>query len=175
MAELFELTNTERVLSEMGLEIAKAYKANLLTHEHIASNQLYQSIQHYVEVQGTTYLVYMSMADYWQYVEYDTKPHWPPHDVILKWIKVKKIVPRPDSRGRIPTPKQLAFLISRAMAGKSPNQANCKNPNGGTTGTHDLETARDSILDKWWDRLNEAIGEDATIYIGKLLKDVEVI
>lgn len=172
--ELFELTNTERVLWELAADMKKQYQAQLREHDRIASSELYRSVQQNVRVEGNTYIVELNLAEYWQYVEYDTKPHWPPHDVILKWIKVKKIVPRPDSQGRIPTPKQLAFLIARAMAGKSPNQANCKNPNGGTTGTHDLETARAQVLDRWMDRLREAIGQDAIVYVTKLLRDVAV-
>lgn len=172
MAELFALTNTEQVLWELAGEIKKQYKAGLKENGHIAGSRLYNSVQQEVVVQGSTYIVQLHLEDYWKYVEYDTKPHWPPRDAILKWIRVKKIVPRPDSKGRIPTPKQLAFLISRAMAGLSPNQAKCKNPNGGTTGTHDLEEARTQVLDKYMDRLREAIGQDAIVYVTQLLRDV---
>lgn len=171
-AELFPLDNTEKVLREFAVALRKAYKDELAKNGHIATGNLSNIIEQDVVVDGHTYIVYLDLRDYWQYVEWDTKPHWPPRDAILKWIRVKKIVPRPDSKGRIPTPKQLAFLISRAMAGKSPNQAKCKNPQGGTTGTHDLETAREQVLDSWMDRIRQAIGEDATIYITNLLVNV---
>ena len=109
------------------------------------------------------------MADYWKFVEEDTKPHWPPLDAILSWIRVKPIIPRPDANGKIPTPATLAFLIGRAMAGKSPNQANCKNPQGGTTGTHDLRDTERAVIPMYVERLQEALHRDTLIFLEKIL------
>ena len=42
-------------------------------------------------------------------------PGEPMRKAILDWIKVKPVTPRPDKHGRIPTLKQLAFLIARKI------------------------------------------------------------
>ena len=65
-----------------------------------------------------------------------------------------------DKNGNLPTPKQLAFLIGRAMAGKSPNQASLKNPQGGTTGTHDLANTLEEVNKIYLEKIEEAILED---------------
>lgn len=163
--ELFNPTQLLAVLEDMAADIEQGYKDTLARNGHIASGSLVDSISTEVEVRGSHYLVWLDMRDYWRFVEQDTRPHWPPMQAILEWIRIKPVIPRPDDRGRIPTPKQLAFLIGRAMAGLSPNQAQLKNPRGGTTGTHDLEKTIDSVLAFYTDKLSEALAEDAERYI----------
>ena len=92
-----------------------------------------------------------------------------PKEAILQWIKIKPVIPRPDENGKIPTPEQLAFLIGRAMAGKSPNQENCKSPQGGTTGTWDFHKSLDAVLAFYTERLQEALHRDALNYIEKVM------
>ena len=51
------------------------------------------------------------------YVENGRGPgKFPPIDKILEWIRVKPVIPYTDSRGRLPTEEQLAFLIARKIA-----------------------------------------------------------
>lgn len=170
MAELFDTTELMSVLRDLARDAEAGYKDLLKQHGHIASGALYNSISTDIEVNGTTYTVWMNMSDMWKYVEYDTKPHWPPKEAILNWIKIKPIIPRPDTTtGKIPTPETLAFLIGRAMAGKSPNQEYLKNPHGGTTGTHDFRTSRDGVVAFYEERLLEALHRDALNYIEKVL------
>lgn len=162
------------VLQDLARDAEEGYKDLLRQHDHIASGALLDSISTDIEVNGTTYTVWMNMADMWKYVEYDTKPHWPPRDAILKWISIKPVIPRPGKNGKIPSPQTLAFFIGRAMAGKSPNQkspnqANLKNPHGGTTGTHDFRTSRDGVVAFYEERLLEALHRDALNYIEKVL------
>ena len=159
-----------RVLRDLARDAEEAYKDNLRGNDHIASGTLINSIHTSIEVAGTHYIVWMEMADFWKYVEYDTKAHWVPRDAILKWIRIKPVIPRPDPEtGRIPTPEQLAFLISRAIAGQSPHQHLLKNPQGGTKGTHDFNRARDGVTAFYTERLQEALHTDALNYIEKVL------
>ena len=151
--ELLELTELQKVLKDFATDIRDRYRDVLAHNDHIASRKLVDSIKTQVVVGE------------------DTPPHWPPRDAILKWIDVKPIIPRPDDNGRIPSPKQLAFLIGRAMAGKSPNQEKLKNPNGGTTGTHDLAQTKDDILPWWRDQISQALGHDMENYIRKLVRE----
>ena len=169
--ELLELTELQKVLQDFAVDIRDRYRDVLAHNDHIASRKLVDSIKTQVVVGDNAYEVTMTLEDYWKYVEEDTPPHWPPRDAILKWIDVKPIIPRPDDNGRIPSPKQLAFLIGRAMAGKSPNQEKLKNPNGGTTGTHDLVQTKDDILPWWRDQISQALGHDMENYIRKLVRE----
>ena len=158
--ELINFDNLQEVLEEYAREVRNAYQDRLIKNGRIASGDLLNSIDYHVEKNGTMYEVSLTLEDYWKYVEYDTKPHFPPLDKILEWIMVKPILPRPNDNGDIPTPRQLAYLIGRAMAGKSPNQANTKNPNGGTKGTHDLEDAINEINAKYKDMMIYALHKD---------------
>ena len=169
--ELLELTELQKVLQDFATDIRDRYRDVLAHNDHIASRKLVDSIKTQVVVGDNAYEVTMTLEDYWKYVEEDTPPHWPPRDAILKWIEVKPIIPRPDDNGRIPSPKQLAFLIGRAMAGKSPNQEKLKNPNGGTTGTHDLAKTKEDILPWWREQISIALGHDMENYIRKLVRE----
>ena len=169
--ELLELTELQKVLQDFAADIRDRYRDVLAHNDHIASRKLVDSIKTQVVVGDNAYEVTMTLENYWKYVEEDTPPHWPPRDAILKWIEVKPIIPRPDDNGRIPSPKQLAFLIGRAMAGQSPNQEKLKNPNGGTTGTHDLQQTKEEILPWWREQISQALGHDMENYIRKLVRE----
>ena len=169
--ELLELTELQKVLQDFATDIRDRYRDVLANNDHIASRKLVDSIKTQVVIGDNYYEVTMTLEDYWKYVEYDTPPHFPPLNKILEWIQIKPIIPRPDDNGRIPSPKQLAFLIGRAMAGKSPNQEKLKNPNGGTTGTHDLAKTKEDILPWWREQISHALGHDMENYIRKVVRE----
>lgn len=155
--ELLELTELQKVLQDFAVDIRDRYRDVLAKNDHIASRALVDSIKTQVVVGENAYEVTMTLQDYWKYVEYDTKPHFPPPDAILKWIEVKPVIPRPGANGRIPTPRQLAFLIGRKIS------------NEGTEGTHDLEQTKNDILPWWREKISEALGHDMQNYIRKLV------
>lgn len=157
MDELVELTELQQVLQDYAKDIQERYKEVLANNGHIASNALVNSIKTEVVVGELAYEVTMTLEDYWKYVEYDTKPHFPPPNALLKWIEVKPVIPRPGKNGRIPTPKQLAFLIGRHIN------------TYGTTGTHDLQQTKDDIFTWYQERLSVALGHDISNYIRKLV------
>lgn len=157
---LISLDNLAAVLQAYAEEVRELYKKNLVESDRLATEKLLNSIETEVVRDGSAYLVTMTLEDYWKYVEYDTKPHWPPPAALLKWITVKPVLPHPDKNGRLPKPEQLAFLIGRAMAGLSPNQEKCKNPHGGTTGTHDLQDAVTNCNRKYEQLIAEALAKD---------------
>ena len=157
--ELLDLTELQQVLQDFAEDIRDRYRDVLAKNDHIASRRLVDSIKTQVEVGDNYYEVTMTLEDYWKYVEYDTKPHFPPPDAILKWIQIKPVIPRPDANGRIPTQKQLAFLIGRKIARE------------GTTGTHDLEQTKEDILPWWREQISKALGHDIENYIRKLVRE----
>lgn len=145
---LIDFTNTARVLQEYAEAVEALYRDKLIEKGHNASYNLLQSV-HAEVVQGEkSVAVDLSLADYWKYIEYDTKPHFPPPDAILKWVQIKPILPVPDANGRIPTPKQLAFLIGRKIARE------------GTKGTHSLEETVRYINVQYEAKIADAITAD---------------
>lgn len=155
--ELFNPANLLAVLEDLAKDVKENYKAQLELHDRKASGDLLDSVSTSVEVNGTVYSVWLTLADYWKYVENGTRPHWPPKEAIDRWIRIKPVLPRPDSNGRIPTPEQLSFLIRRKIARE------------GTEGSHDLQKTEDAVLPAYEERLLEALQRDAINYIEKVL------
>lgn len=145
---LINLTATEEALAAYAADVRELYRDNLIKSDRLATEGLLNSVETQIERDGQSYLVTMTLADYWKYVEWDTKPHWPPRDALLKWIRVKPIIPRPDDRGRIPKPEQLAFLIGRKIS------------RVGTEGSHDLADAVTNCNRKHEELIAEALARD---------------
>lgn len=158
MNDLMDLTELQQVLQDYANDIRDRYKDVLAKNDHIASHALMNSVKTEVVVGEQAYEVTMSLEHYWKYIENDTRPHFPPPSALLKWIEVKPVIPRPGANGRIPTPKQLAFLIGRHIN------------TYGTKGTHDLEQTKDDIFSWYRDKISAALGRDMANYIRKLVR-----
>lgn len=154
---LFNPSSLLLALQDLAGDVEKNYKEHLEQSDRVASGDLLRSISTEIEVKGTRYIVWLNLADYWKYVEWDTKPHWPPPDAIRRWIFIKPVIPRPLANGKLPTAEQLTFLISRKIATE------------GTKGSHDLKRTLDAVLPAYEERLLEALHRDALEYIEKVL------
>lgn len=149
MAEIIDFTHTEQALREYGEAVARTYREHLQEHNRIATRRLIDSVTvQIIRDGGASITVALDLASYWKFVEWDTRPHWPPKGALLDWIRAKPIIPRPDSRGHLPTPEQLDFLIRRKIA------------NEGTKGTHDLGDSVDAVNKEWLPRIEDAIARD---------------
>lgn len=149
MDKLIDLPHVQAVMEEMAIAIRNEYQDNLIRNDRIASGDLLNNIEYEVTRGDFTYTIYVKMKDYWYFVENGRKAgKMPPIDNILNWIRVKPVLPRPNAKGKLPTPQQLAFLIARKIGEE------------GTQGTQDLRKATDTIWDTFEDRLYEAIDED---------------
>lgn len=149
MDKLIDLPHVQAVMEEMAIAIRNEYQDNLIRNDRIASGDLLNNIEYEITRGDFTYTIYVKMRDYWYFVENGRKAgKWPPIDNILNWIRVKPVLPRPNAKGKLPTPQQLAFLIARKIGEE------------GTEGTQDLRKATDTIWDTFEDRLYEAIDED---------------
>ena len=95
---------------------AAALKDKLEANGSNASGVLSKSINGKVKFDGKYITVSIQLEDYYKYVEYGTKPHFPPIDAIKQWIKVKPVLPRPLENGKLPTENQLAYLIGRKIS-----------------------------------------------------------
>ena len=160
--ELIQFDSLRAVLEEFAQEFKDQYRAGLLSHgrftqygeDRLVDSVDANQVQAMVREGDEAWTVTINLNEYWKYVENDTRPHWPPYEAIAKWIEVKPVIPRPGRNGRIPTPKQLNYLIRRKIATE------------GTTGTHDLEKAVDASLPFWETKIAEALADD----LGSLLR-----
>lgn len=149
MDKLIDLPHVQAVMEEMAIAIRNEYQDNLIRNDRIASGDLLNNIEYEITRGDFTYTIYVKMKDYWYFVENGRKAgKRPPIQNILDWIKIKPVLPRPNAKGKLPTPQQLAFAIATKI-GKE-----------GTEGTQDLRKATDTIWDTFEDRLYEAIDED---------------
>lgn len=145
---MIDFQNLQQIMAEYARAMEQKYKEELENSGRKASGKLISSISSKVSVGDSQYAIDFSLEDYWKYVESGTKPHFPPVSKILEWVKIKPILPTPDSSGKVPTPEQLAFLISRKISIY------------GTDGTKDLEDTLELTDMEWRDRITEALDKD---------------
>lgn len=145
------MPHVEAVLHEYAETVRDLYKEKLVEADRLASEDLYNSVEAQVVVNGTEYLVQVRALDYWKYVEWDTKPHWVPIQPLLRWVRVKPVLPR--SGGSVPRPEQLAYLIGRKIARE------------GTKGSHDLALASTETNRRFRDAITEALAQDAQQFV----------
>ena len=111
------LQNFLSTLDEYAEKAKELYKRKLTDKEINASYKLLNSVETTVKRNDDEFIVSINLEDYWIFVENGRKAgRFPPIDKILEWIRIKPITPYFDSRGRLPTEEQLAFLISRKIA-----------------------------------------------------------
>lgn len=149
--------NTRAVLEEYAMTVRNLYQDKLIINDHIATGNLINSLNYTVNVNGSRIEVSLELEDYWKYVEYDTKPHFPPVDALVNWIKAKPVLPHKTFDGRLPDTKQLAYLIGRKISEE------------GTTGTHSLEQTIDEVNTIYELKIEEAIMKDLTSDINAIL------
>jgi hypothetical protein len=116
-----ELTPIESIADR----VVDAYRKTLSNEGINASSTLSDTTQVAVEIKNGRLIISLMLQEYWKWVEYGRKyGKNPPSDAILEWIKVKPVIPNPIN-GRIPSQKQLAFLIARKIGrdGTQPRHA----------------------------------------------------
>lgn len=156
--------NLRRALEEYGYQVAEKYKANLTWNEReTIPNSLINSVKSILSVKGQTFEVQLELNDYWKYVEWDTRPHFPPLDAMLEYVRIKPVIAE-ERNGITPTESQLAFLIGRAIS------------RNGTKGTHDLRDAVQELSEsEWYSRIMDALSldieEQADIIITQFMQD----
>ena len=106
-----DLTDIQQLLQQF----IQAVREDLAQQNINASSKLSKSLKSIVKQNGKWIEISISLEDYWKYVEYGTRPHFPPIQAIRKWIDVKPVLPRP-MKGKLPTRDQLAFLIARKIS-----------------------------------------------------------
>lgn len=149
--ELIDFPNLRMVLEEYGKAVVDYYKDNLTNGNNIASKELINSVRYIASFGERTFEISLNLAEQWKWLEYGTRPHWPPfsdpENGILKWVHIKPVIPR-MSNGKLPTEKQLAFLIARSISEK------------GTKAYKVMEKTIDTINKEYLDKIYDAIDRD---------------
>lgn len=152
---LINFSHLEQVLHEYINTLSSLYRDRLIKDGHVATEDLINNIKAVFHQGNREIEVGLNLKDYWKYVEYDTKPHFPPigetieDPGILRWVHVKHLTDNARTYdGKLPTEKQLAYLIARKISRE------------GTTGTHDLEQTIQQLNAQFEVKIADAIGED---------------
>lgn len=165
---LLTLDNVRQVLEEYGARAVEIYRYNLALGGKVASRKLIDSVKANVVVGTDSYEVTLTLEEYWKYVEGGTKgtetsppgavysAHFPPPRVLENWINIKPVIPRPDDRGHIPSPKELSWMIARSIEkrGIAPHPA--------------LQTTIDELNKEYEGRFAVALQKDTEDYIAKI-------
>lgn len=169
--------NTRRVLEEYGAAVVEAYRKEMDERGKNASGNLSRKLRFVVQSEdaglfGPAFAVDLTLPAYWYNVEYGRKPcppskGWIPVDALLKWIRVKPVIPYPDKNGRIPTPRQLAFLINRAI--NDPNRRGTDPPRPGIAPTPVLQSAVDAVNARFDPLIKAAVFQDMEVFINNVL------
>lgn len=108
-----EITTEIRNICE---RIAQVYRDKMSNAGYDPNGEL-MKFNWVAEYNGNLFELHFNLPDYQQYAENGRRPgKFPPPDAILKWIQVKRLVPRPGRDGKLPSTNQLVYLISRKIA-----------------------------------------------------------
>ena len=115
-----DLKHTMKALNDFGNFIITNYKMQLEA-EQMNNGELYRTISYSVSTVSSGWVISISLADYWKYIENGRRAgaKMPPVSAIENWINVKQIVPHSmtlkSGKTVIPTIPQLSFLIARSI------------------------------------------------------------
>lgn len=144
-----DLKRTKKILDEYAKEFETTLKNRLISNGKDASGKLINTIEVKVVRLNTNWILRLNVCDYFDYVEYGRKPgKQPPLESILEWIRIKPIIPRPDKNGKLPTEKQLAYLIARSIGKK------------GIKADYSLRYTKSGLNNKYRELLKEALSAD---------------
>ena len=173
--ELLNLKNVMETLERYAQDVRNLYQDNLIRGDRISTGKLLNSVEYQVINNGVEYEVQLTLEKYWKYLEYGlngsenpsspfSNPGWKAYPFILDWIKVKPVLPRPNDNGRLPSPKSLAYLITRSIREK------------GTEPGNELQDALDQVNEAYKDKLVYALQQDLDVImkviVGQIRGDV---
>lgn len=150
-----DFKNVEKALNDYMVEVQRLYKDKLIADDKKATGNLINSIKIKIMVDGWNYIGALELADYWKYVEYGSKPHFPPISAILKWVKDKPVIPRPMN-GITPTQQQLSFLIARKIS------------RDGIKAGNQLRNTIEGVNASFMPILEDALAKDIKEYLGRI-------
>lgn len=107
-----QFINLEKALLLYGAAIEATFVKELKRNKK--AGKIDKTMYFDIKVVGSVYILQLHIEDYYKYIESGRKPGtFPNVDALVKWINVKKILPKKESG--ITSSKQLAFLIGRKI------------------------------------------------------------
>ena len=147
---------TKEIAEQYAKEAIELYRQKLRENpkgkygDKNTTGNLSNNLRYEVNMTNDSLEVYLYLEDYYKWVEQGRmKGKYPPIDVIQTWINDKPSIDRKDGDGKLPTTKQLAFLISRSIA------------ENGIEPTYYLSDTIEELQDKYIPLLEDALAEDA--------------
>lgn len=151
-----------QVLEDYGNELIAYYRNKLDDGGINASYDLYNSLRIIMDTKTKGRIeVNLSLIEYWKYIEKGRKAgKMPPISAIEKWVEIKPVLPRPMDNGKLPTTKQLAYLIARkiGLEGIAPKPI--------------LAESIEKINDVFLPLIEQAVAEDIQREVDLILKEV---
>ena len=162
MSDILEFNNLKRVLEDYGRNLVENYQRALADYGVNASGELSKSLKYIIDDKTKgQFEVNLELLEYWKYIERGRKAgKMPPISAIEKWIEVKPVLPRPMANGKLPTTKQLAYLIARKIGDE------------GILPRPILQERVNSANNVFFNLIEEAIAEDLGIAIEIIFKEV---
>lgn len=162
MTDLIEFKNLKRVLEDYGKNLVENYQRALADYGVNASGELSKSVKYIInDDKKGEFEVNLELLEYWKYIERGRKAgKMPPISAIEKWIEVKPVIPRPNKDGKLPTTKQLAYLIARKIGDE------------GILPRPILQERVDKSNDVFFRLIEEAIAEDLGNAIEIVFKEI---
>lgn len=106
-----ELTDINKIVDDF----MYSYMSHIADTNHSATGNLGLNQRKIIKWDGRYFSISLQLEDYWKYLEYGTKPHFPPISAIREWIRIKPVLPRPYN-GKLPTENQLAYMIANKIS-----------------------------------------------------------
>ena len=116
----------EQVLNDYGRQIVESYR-NILDAEGInATDALKNTLSWHVSKEGDTYVLYLTIQDYWKWLErgtrlqgiYHQQGKKPPFSPLLKWVQNKPVAPWNDKLKKMPlnkAQKAMAAMLRQSI------------------------------------------------------------
>lgn len=167
---MIEWKNLNEVLKAYGEALVEKYQQGLLDEDAFATGNLLEKTYSIITTNGYLYEMSLNLPFYWKYIERGLRgtdgaikggenppTNWGALPHILEWVRIKPVPPKADSRGKVPTPEQLAGAITYTIIHE------------GTAPRNILEKAMEETSD--WDGLiDEAITSDISENIDAIMQ-----
>lgn len=154
-----EFNKLKKVLDEYCTDVKKLYEKK--SRNKFSTHELLNNFIVKATFNDNVFSVKLNTVDYFQYVEEGRRPgKFPPLFQIEEWINRKGILPKPDSNGKLPTQKSLAYMIGRKIA------------NEGYKPTHYLAETMNELNKVYEKKFQEAFDADVAEFLKKTTNEV---
>ena len=137
------MEHLEKVLNEFGLEFKQQVRDKIYAENAVATGGLLNSIDYELEkADDGSYTLYLTHADYFHYVNENTRPHFPPIMPIIQWVLDKPLATD------LPEVKSIAYAVQWKISEE------------GTKGHYFFEATLNGLMEKYYPKIVDAIYAD---------------